>query len=156
MISPALLERYNRPAPRYTSYPPAPHWRPAGGDLLRSALRGSSRPLSLYVHVPFCERLCLYCGCNVVIKKDHALAPAYIEQLIAEMDLLEEVHGRYVSQMHWGGGTPTYLNTDQIKILFNAIVSRFAIPLDAEISVEIDPRVTTKEHLQTMRELGFN
>ncbi len=156
MISPALLERYNRPAPRYTSYPPAPHWRPAGGEILQRALRASNRPLSLYLHVPFCERLCLFCGCNVVIKKDHSQAPAYLERLVAEMDLLEKTYPRYVTQMHWGGGTPTYLNPDQIRMLFNAVVSRFVVPRDAEISIEVDPRVTTKEHLAILRQLGFN
>ena len=69
-----LLKRYNQPAPRYTSYPPAPHWHGAHRGLLVSALRKSTAPLSIYVHIPFCERLCLYCGCNVVIKKDHSIA----------------------------------------------------------------------------------
>ncbi len=151
-----ILERYNRPAPRYTSYPPAPHWQAAGGDLLQHAVRDSSRPLSLYVHLPFCERLCLYCGCNVIVKKDHSLAAPYLEHLIAEMDLISEAHGRYVTQIHWGGGTPTYFDSDQIRILFNALASRFAVPWDAEISIEIDPRVTTREQLKTLRWLGFN
>jgi oxygen-independent coproporphyrinogen-3 oxidase len=151
-----LLEKYNRPAPRYTSYPPAPHWHGAGGDLLHEALQASERPLSIYAHIPFCERLCLYCGCNVIVRKDHAPAPSYVEHLIAEMDLVPEAHGRLVNQMHWGGGTPTYLDSDLIRMLFNAIVSRFAVPHDAEISIEIDPRVTTIEHLHTLRWLGFN
>ncbi len=151
-----VLERYNRPAPRYTSYPPAPHWREAGGELLKEALHNSSRPLSIYVHVPFCERLCLYCGCNVIIKKDHTLAAPYIEHLVGEMDLLKDAHGRLATQMHWGGGTPTYLDVHQIEILFNAIVTRFSVPQDAEISIEIDPRVTTKQQLHALRSLGFN
>jgi len=151
-----LLEKYNRPAPRYTSYPPAPHWRPAGGELLTRALHGSSRPLSIYLHIPFCERLCLYCGCNVIIKKDHSIASPYMDYVIREMDLLSDALGRLATQIHWGGGTPTYLNTDQIRILFNAITSRFAVPRNAEISIEVDPRVTTNEHLQALRSLGFN
>jgi oxygen-independent coproporphyrinogen-3 oxidase len=151
-----LLKRYNAPAPRYTSYPPAPHWNGAHGGLLVSALRRSAAPLSIYVHVPFCERLCLYCGCNVVIKKDHAVAPPYIEHLIAEMDLLEVAHGRSVTQMHWGGGTPTYLDCEQITSLYNAISERFELSKNGELSIEIDPRVTTSRHLQTLRSLGFN
>jgi oxygen-independent coproporphyrinogen III oxidase len=151
-----LLEKYNRPAPRYTSYPPAPHWGVAGGDLLIKAIHSSSHPFSIYVHVPFCERLCLYCGCNVIISKDHSVSARYLELLIAEMDLVEQGHGRLVRQIHWGGGTPTYLNTDQIGTLFNAIVTRFAVPCDAEVSIEIDPRVTTSQHLRTLRSLGFN
>ena len=152
----ALIERYNRPAPRYTSYPPAPHWKSAGGALLHYALHNSSRPLSLYFHIPFCERLCLYCGCNVVVKKDHGVAIPYIEWLQREMSLCGEAHGRPVTQMHWGGGTPTYLEPKQIQELFNAIVSRFAVSKYAEISIEIDPRVTSIEHLQVLRSLGFN
>jgi oxygen-independent coproporphyrinogen-3 oxidase len=151
-----LLQRYNGPAPRYTSYPPAPHWQAAHSGLLVSALRRSTSPLSIYVHVPFCERLCLYCGCNVVIKKDHAVAGPYVDHLIAEMELAEIAHGPLVTQMHWGGGTPTYLNTDQITDLFNAIVDRFSLSASGEYSIEIDPRVTTFEHLQTLRRLGFN
>jgi oxygen-independent coproporphyrinogen-3 oxidase len=151
-----LLEKYNLPAPRYTSYPPAPHWGSAGGDLLIKAIHGSSRPFSIYIHLPFCERLCLYCGCNVIVSKDHSVAAPYLELLVAEMDLVEPAHGRIVRQIHWGGGTPTYLTTDQIATLFNAIVTRFAVPRDAEISIEVDPRVTTSQHLQTLRALGFN
>ena len=151
-----LLKRYNEPTPRYTSYPPAPHWQTAHGGLLTSALRKSAAPLSVYVHIPFCERLCLYCGCNVVIKKDHAVAAPYIEHLIAEMDLAEVAHNRIVTQMHWGGGTPTYFSPRQITNLFNAIAERFSLAGSGEYSVEIDPRVTTAEHLRTLRALGFN
>ena len=151
-----LLNRYNEPAPRYTSYPPAPHWQNAQGGLLISALRRSTAPLSVYVHIPFCERLCLYCGCNVVIKKDHAGAGPYVDHVIEEMDLAEVAHGRLVTQMHWGGGTPTYLDPQQITKLFNAIAERFSLAASGEYSVEIDPRVTTVEHMRTLRKLGFN
>ena len=151
-----LLDRYNQPTPRYTSYPPAPHWGPINSGLLVSALRRSTSPLSIYVHIPFCDRLCLYCGCNVVVKKDHAVAGPYIEDLIQEMDLYEAAHGRIVTQMHWGGGTPTYFDSQQITDLFDAIVARFTAPEGSEISVEIDPRVTTKDQLHTLRALGFN
>ncbi len=150
-----LLQRYNRPAPRYTSYPPAPHWHSAGEDLLIRAVETSARPLSIYTHIPFCERLCLYCGCNVIISKNHSVAVPYIERLIAEMDLLKASHGRIVNQIHWGGGTPTYLDCDQISTLYNAIAERFRVAADAEISVEVDPRVTTREQLSTLRSLGF-
>src|SRR5262245_2763102 len=151
-----LMKRYNAPAPRYTSYPPAPHWQAARGGLLISALRKSTAPLSIYVHIPFCERLCLYCGCNVVIKKDHSAADAYVQNLIEEMDLVEFAHQRVVPQMHWGGGTPTFLEPRQIKELFNAIAERFDLTKNGEFSIEIDPRVTTHDHLLTLRALGFN
>jgi oxygen-independent coproporphyrinogen-3 oxidase len=150
------LDKYNQPAPRYTSYPPAPHWGPVNNGLLISALRRSTSPLSIYVHVPFCDRLCLYCGCNVVVKKDHSVAEPYIEDVIEEMDLYDVAHGRLVTQMHWGGGTPTYFDPRQITGVFNAIVERFTVPATSEISIEIDPRVTTKDHLHTLRTLGFN
>ncbi len=151
-----LLKRYNQPAPRYTSYPPVPHWQIANRDLLISALRKSTAPLSIYVHIPFCERLCLYCGCNVVIKKDHSIADGYIENVIEEMDLAEIAHHRAVTQMHWGGGTPTYLDPRQITDLFNAIADRFYLTATGEFSIEIDPRVTSTDHLRTLRSLGFN
>lgn len=151
-----LLHRYNQPTPRYTSYPPAPHWKEAQSELLISALQHSTAPLSIYVHIPFCERLCLYCGCNVVIKRDHSPAALYLAYLMSEMDLAGVAHGRTVTQMHWGGGTPTYLTPDQIGELFNAIASRFALALDGEYSIEIDPRVTTSAHLRKLRQLGFN
>jgi oxygen-independent coproporphyrinogen-3 oxidase len=153
---PELLQRYNQPAPRYTSYPPVPHWGAASGDLLRTAVTRSSAPLSIYVHIPFCERLCLYCGCNVVVKKDHSMADAYIDRLLAEMDLLDVAHGRAVTQIHWGGGTPTYLNPEQLTRLFLALRDRFSLVEGGEFSIEIDPRVTTREHVETLRSLGFN
>jgi len=124
--------------------------------MLISALRRSSAPLSIYVHVPFCEHLCLYCGCNVVVKKDHAAAAPYLKQLIAEMELVDVAAGRVVTQMHWGGGTPTFFDTTQITELFNAIAGRFTLAPGGEYSIEIDPRVTTFDHLRTLRELGFN
>ena len=151
-----LLQKYNQPAPRYTSYPPAPHWGNANGDLLVSALKESGAPLSIYVHIPFCERLCLYCGCNVVVRKDHAPAEPYIDCLTTEMGLLTAAHGRRVTQMHWGGGTPTYLTPEQITRLFDTIAAGFALAPGIELSIEIDPRVTTREHLRTLRSLGFN
>jgi oxygen-independent coproporphyrinogen-3 oxidase len=124
--------------------------------MLTSAIRRSTAPLSIYVHIPFCERLCLYCGCNVVIKKDHSAADAYIDNLSEEMDLAEIAHHRIVTQLHWGGGTPTYLDPRQITQLFDAIKERFQLASDGEFSIEIDPRVTSMDHLRTLRSLGFN
>ncbi len=151
-----LLKKYNQPTPRYTSYPPVPHWGNADAGLLISALEQSRAPLSVYVHIPFCERLCLYCGCNVVIRKDHSVADAYVDWLVKEIDLVEAAHGRSMNQMHWGGGTPTYLNSPQIMRLFEALNTRFTLTSGGEFSLEIDPRVTTREQLNTLRRLGFN
>src|SRR4029078_4348102 len=147
----ATLEKYNRPGPRYTSYPTAPEWDDSFGELdLRLAFeeantKPSPAPLSLYFHIPFCESLCLYCGCNVVINKRHEVAQPYLEHLKREIDWVSAKvdPSRPVEQLHWGGGTPTYLSPEQIEDLYAYISDRFSISASAEISVEIDPRVTT-------------
>ena len=163
-ISPDLLRKYNQPAPRYTSYPTAPEWDEGFRETdLRQAFqqanaRRPAAPVSLYFHIPFCESLCLYCGCNVVINKNHEAAAPYLERLKQEIDSVgyEVSSERPVEQIHWGGGTPTYLSPDQIESLFSHIRSRFSISDTAEIGVEVDPRVTTDDHLRTMRRMGFN
>ena len=118
-VSPATLEKYNQPGPRYTSYPTAPEWSDSFGPAeLREAFREANNrthpaPVSLYFHIPFCQSLCLYCGCNVVISKKHEVANAYLEHLKREIDWTsaEVLSTRKVEQLHWGGGTPTYLIT---------------------------------------------
>jgi oxygen-independent coproporphyrinogen III oxidase len=157
-----FLARYNRPGPRYTSYPTAPVWNEAfGPDDLKKVHEEAERaatPVSLYMHIPFCESLCLFCACNVIIQKDHGVAPPYLGILKKEM---EHVSGnvsrrRPVVQFHWGGGTPTYLTPEQIEDLFGTTRERFAFAKDAEIGIEVDPRVTSRAHLETLRKLGFN
>jgi oxygen-independent coproporphyrinogen-3 oxidase len=163
-LSVDLLNKYNRPGPRYTSYPTAPEWNDSFGEAdLRAAFREANlkpnpAPLSLYFHIPFCESLCLYCGCNVVINKRHEIALPYLENLKREIDWVsaEVDQTRRVEQLHWGGGTPTYLSTGQIEDLFGYIKQRFSIAPTAEISIEIDPRATTDEHCRTLRNVGFN
>lgn len=163
-ISPGLLEKYGRPGPRYTSYPTAPEWRDDFGsaDAIEAFRRADNTatpaPVSLYVHIPFCESLCLYCGCNVVIQKDHSQSSIYLKALMNELDRLscEVSRSRKVEQLHWGGGTPTYLSPAQIESLFRHIESRFSFADDAELSIEVDPRVTTAEQLETLRRVGFN
>jgi oxygen-independent coproporphyrinogen III oxidase len=161
-ISEAFLEKYNRPGPRYTSYPTAPVWQDSFGpdDLERyyAAANAARTPVSLYMHLPFCESLCLFCACNVVITKDHNVAPPYIETLEREIDYVSRFVSRErpVVQFHWGGGTPTYLTPPQMEQLFRYTAERFTFAPDAEIGIEIDPRVTTVEHLETLRRVGFN
>jgi oxygen-independent coproporphyrinogen-3 oxidase len=157
-----FLARYNRPGPRYTSYPTAPVWNDSFGpdDLERvheEAERALS-PVSLYMHIPFCESLCLFCACNVIIQKDKRVAPPYLDVLKQEMERVSRSVSkqREVVQFHWGGGTPTYLAPDQIEDLFGAVRARFNFAPDAEIGIEVDPRVTSREHLETLRKLGFN
>ena len=157
-----LLNRYNVPGPRYTSYPTAPEWSDAfSRDDYASALSASNqagRPLSLYMHLPFCERLCLFCGCNVVIKKNHDIAVPYLETLKKEIGLVAGLidRSRPVTQFHWGGGTPTWFSPSQLEELFVFTKDRFAFADDAEIGVEIDPRATMAAHLEVLRRLGFN
>jgi len=163
-VSPELLQRYNLPGPRYTSYPTAPEWKESyGPDELSRSLEASNRsdpqrPLSLYMHLPFCERLCLFCGCNVVIRKDHEAAGPYLKDLQWEIDRVAGRldRSRRVVQFHWGGGTPTYLSPAQMEDLFHFTRDKFDFASDAEIGVEVDPRVTTEEHVRTLQRLGFN
>ncbi|HEV2387984.1 MAG TPA: oxygen-independent coproporphyrinogen III oxidase [Candidatus Acidoferrales bacterium] len=157
-----LLQKYNRPGPRYTSYPPAPAWRDDfdRGELERAYLEAEAAgsDVSLYVHIPFCESLCLFCACNVVIQKDHAAAASYLDLLRREIRALASriSRERPVVQLHWGGGTPTYLAPKQLEDLFDDLCLAFRFASDAEMGVEIDPRVTSRAHLETLRRLGFN
>jgi oxygen-independent coproporphyrinogen III oxidase len=158
-----LLERYDRPGPRYTSYPTAVEFEPSYDEAqYRSRLgwadEAASEPLSLYVHVPFCAERCSYCGCNVVITQHREVAEEYLTHLHREVDLLAAAlpHRRRVSQYHWGGGTPTYLSVEQIRELHRCIARAFEIEADAESAIEIDPRVTSAEQMEVLRECGFN
>ena len=162
LISDAFLEKYNRPGPRYTSYPTAPVWRDDFGpdDFEKYCEQAEQRatPVSLYMHLPFCESLCLFCACTVSIQKDKRVAIPYLETLKREIDNMAHhvSKKRPVIQFHWGGGTPTYLSPVQMEDLFNHTRERFSFAPDAEIGIEIDPRVTSREHLETLRRLGFN
>ena len=162
-LTPALLARYDRPGPRYTSYPTAVEFHEGVDDAayVGSLTRANARsgdPLSLYVHLPFCEERCAYCGCNVVITKHRDVAERYLDYLDREVDLLAAhlPERRTISQLHWGGGTPTYYTAAQLARVFARIERHFTFTPDAEIGVEIDPRVTSAEQLETLRRLGFN
>jgi oxygen-independent coproporphyrinogen-3 oxidase len=161
-ISDAFLEKYNRPGPRYTSYPTAPVWKDDFGpsDLEQYYARAetAATPLSLYMHLPFCESLCLFCACNVSIQKDKSVTIPYLAALKREIDHVacRVSRKRPVIQFHWGGGTPTYLAPAQIEDLFGFTRERFSFASDTEIGIEIDPRVTNRAHLETLRRLGFN
>ncbi|MCP3098912.1 oxygen-independent coproporphyrinogen III oxidase [Myxococcus sp. K15C18031901] len=162
--SPDLLRRYDVSGPRYTSYPTAPEWKKDfGPESLTVALRNAGSrpadaPLSLYVHLPFCHSLCWYCGCNVVISKDPSAADRYIDHLVMEMDLVVAQLGtrRGLSQVHWGGGTPTFLSEAQLERLWTELMRRFHLVPDAEVAIEVHPSVTTLGQLALLRRLGFN
>jgi len=160
-ISEAFLEKYNRQGPRYTSYPTAPVWQDDFGpdelEQFYATADAARTPVSLYMHLPFCESLCLFCACNVVIKKDHSVAPPYLATLEQEIDHVSRFVSRErpVVQFHWGGGTPTYLTPAQMEDLFGHAAQRFSFAPDAEIGIEVDPRVTSPQHLESLRQLGF-
>ena len=160
-----LLHRYNVPGPRYTSYPTAPVWKESFGPadyeriLAASARAPKPAPLSLYFHLPFCERLCYFCGCTVVITGTRHVAEGdYLERVERELDWVAARlgTGREVVQLHWGGGTPTYFPPPLLERLGRRIFDRFRLAPEAELGVEIDPRVTTFEHLRMLARLGFN
>jgi oxygen-independent coproporphyrinogen-3 oxidase len=127
-------------------------------EALIAASKNTEDPLSLYFHIPFCWDRCLYCGCTVVISKRPEAAEKYLDYLYMEIARVAEKLGprRLVKQLHWGGGTPTYLTPEQMTTLFNKITEHFEIHADAEIALEVDPRVTSREQLETLRKLGFN
>jgi len=162
-VTEELLARYDVPAPRYTSYPTAPAWNTNVGPaqyaaaLDRAALRPAA-PLSLYVHIPFCSERCGFCACNVVVTRSRAKADTYLGVLAREMDLVAERLGarNNVSQIHWGGGTPTFLDEQQITTLWSSITRRFNVVPGAEVAIEIDPVVTTPSQIALLRQLGFN
>lgn len=158
-----LLARYDRPGPRYTSYPTAVEFHPGvQEDAYRSHLARanghSAEPLSMYVHLPFCEARCSYCGCNVVITRHRDIAARYLDYLDREIDMLAAALPlrRQISQLHWGGGTPTYYEAEQLQRVFERINRHFRFTEDAEIGIEIDPRVTSMAQLEALRNAGFN
>jgi oxygen-independent coproporphyrinogen III oxidase len=159
-----LLKKYDRPGPRYTSYPPAPAFsKDFGPDDYKDAIIENNREnptnvLSLYFHIPFCDTLCYFCGCNMLVTHNRATIRKYLEYLKREVEMVCEFlsSGRKVTQLHWGGGTPSYLNPDEIKELGDFINERFEFVDDPEVGVEIDPRGLTYEHMKAFREVGFN
>jgi oxygen-independent coproporphyrinogen III oxidase len=161
-VSEEFVNRYNRPGPRYTSYPTAPVWVDTFGPKdFAAAMEEADRkasPVSLYMHLPFCESLCLFCACNVIIQKDKSVTQPYLVTLKREIDRIAAgiSKKRPVTQFHWGGGTPTYLSPEQIEDLFSYTRERFTFSENAEVGIEIDPRVTTPSHLEALRRMGFN
>ena len=158
-----LLPRYAIEGPRYTSYPTAPVWKESYGpeQFLAELGRTDVAPadgLSLYVHVPFCRSLCHFCACNKIITRDPELPALYLDTVEHEIESVRAALAvpRLATQQHWGGGTPTHLAPDELRRLFHAVVSHFPMTADAEISLEVDPRVTTAEHVAALRECGFN
>ncbi len=163
-VDPAEIMRLSRPGPRYTSYPTAPEWNDEVGEadladhLDRAEAQGADKPLSMYVHIPFCRTMCSYCGCNVVVARRQERADLYLDHLEQELDLLcaRLPTRRGLIQLHLGGGTPTYLDEAQLGRLWSLIRGRFTFLPGAEIALEIDPVVTTPGQLDLLRGFGFN
>jgi oxygen-independent coproporphyrinogen-3 oxidase len=153
-----LVRKHNRPGPRYTSYPTALQFREdADPSRLVAAASAERGGLSLYFHLPFCESLCWFCGCNKVITTDNSRAEIYLDAIVREMDLFppDAVSGREAVQLHFGGGTPNFLSPAQILRLGAELKKRFAFADDAECSVELDPRFLTRDHVRAFRDIGM-
>jgi oxygen-independent coproporphyrinogen-3 oxidase len=163
-LSEALVRRFDTSGPRYTSYPTADRFHAAfTAETYQSYLgeragRASNPPLSIYVHLPFCESLCYFCACNKIITKDHARVSEYLRYLDKEMALVAQRLGsdRKTVQLHLGGGTPTFFNADELRQLMTMLRSHFTFTPDAELGVEIDPRTVQAGTLELLAELGFN
>jgi oxygen-independent coproporphyrinogen-3 oxidase len=166
VISPELLRRYDVSGPRYTSYPTADRFVEAFGESdyvqaleqRRAGVASKAYPLSLYVHIPFCESLCYYCACNKIITKHHERGEEYLRYLSREVEL-NIAHlgvGQTVSQVHLGGGSPTFLSDDELRALMAMLRRNFVFAPGGEYSIEVDPRTVTQARLATLVELGFN
>ena len=159
-----LLRKYDRPGPRYTSYPTAPVFTPAFGakeyreEIVKTNAAEDSSDLSLYFHFPFCDTLCYFCGCTMLVTHSRERIREYNRYLKKETDLVAPLisRKRKVTQLHWGGGTPSYLDPDEIHDIGGFIRQRFSFAPDIEAGVEIDPRGLTFEHMKALRESGFN
>jgi oxygen-independent coproporphyrinogen-3 oxidase len=157
-----LIKKYDTPTPRYTSYPPATELTEAftqadfGNAIARSNHRQT--PLSLYFHIPFCQTACYFCGCNVVVSNNKNIAIPYVENLVRDIEQTAKLINseRRVVQIHWGGGTPNYLSTEQAGHIWKNITRNFNIDPNAEVSIEINPRYIDKDYIFFLRELGFN
>jgi oxygen-independent coproporphyrinogen III oxidase len=163
-IPPGLLDRHSLPSPRYTSYPTVMHWgaapvESAWLDGLSQIVRAPGARAGMYIHVPFCQSLCTFCGCNMRLARNHALAAPYAATLLREFALYRERiagHTLTLGELHLGGGTPTWLPAAVLDSLLDGILQHCAISADADLAIEADPRNTTREHLQVLRRHGFN
>ncbi len=164
LVSVELLRQFDVSGPRYTSYPTADRFVEAfGADTYREWVRkrtlaGQPRPISLYVHVPFCESICYYCACNKVITRDHGRSARYVRYVEREMGLVAQLLGtaRQAVQMHWGGGTPNFLDREEMTGLVTTIREHFRLEARGEYSIEVDPRTLAPETIGFLADLGFN
>ena len=155
----ALIQKYNYSGPRYTSYPTALEFSELFDypQFVQAAQQYPQRPLSLYVHIPFCHKLCYYCACNKIVTRQRHKAEEYLGYLEKEIQQQAKLFaGRTVTQLHWGGGTPTYLSHEQIIRLMDMLKQHFQFSSEGEFSIEIDPREITLDTLDLLKQVGFN
>ncbi len=159
-----LIKKYEKSGPRYTSYPTAVQFHDQFGEAdykkWAEKTNGSNNPLSLYFHIPFCDTVCFYCGCNKVVTKDRTKTSPYLERVYKELELQSKLFDsdRIVDQLHWGGGTPTFISHDEMRALMAKTRECFKLHDDdeGEYSIEIDPREVKHDTIALLRELGFN
>jgi oxygen-independent coproporphyrinogen-3 oxidase len=158
-----FVEKYNKPGPRYTSYPTVPAWNQEfGPDQYREALAELATlpgdELAVYLHLPFCAKHCHYCGCNAYITREKDAVDRYLDRVERELEMVTRLIGteRKVVQVHWGGGTPNFLKNHQVERALGLIRSAFAVQDHAEVALEIDPRIATAEQTLFLKETGFN
>ncbi len=164
LFDPDLIRRYDKSGPRYTSYPTAVQFHDQFDESHYQAAAARSNaaggPLSIYTHIPFCDTVCYYCACNKVVTKDRARAQPYVDDVVLELALQGKLfgEGRAVDQLHWGGGTPTFLSDEQMREIMAATGRHFALKTDdtGEYSIEIDPREADAGTIAVLRDLGFN
>lgn len=161
----ALLKKYDLPVPRYTSYPTVPYWSITPSDEqwfdhLNQALSKNSASWSMYLHIPYCETLCTFCGCNTVITKNHDLEHKYIQMIQKEWTIYKKTVPLFlqkpIKQLHLGGGTPTFLSADSLTQLLSPILNEVKKAENFEASIEVDPRRTNVDQLKALKKLGFN
>ncbi|HRH34214.1 MAG TPA: oxygen-independent coproporphyrinogen III oxidase, partial [Catalimonadaceae bacterium] len=159
-----LLNRYNKPIPRYTSFPTVPHWNfgsisdKSWKDSVGQTFKAENGEICLYIHLPFCEELCTYCACNKRITKNHAVETPYLESVLKEWNLYRALFSSppKIREIHLGGGTPTFFSPENLKTLISSILSNSEPLSETDFSVEVHPNHTRYEHLEVLRNLGFN
>ncbi|MCF8301054.1 MAG: radical SAM protein, partial [Haliscomenobacter sp.] len=163
MVDEKLLSKYDIPTPRYTSYPTVPYWQtePILENVWRKRLLDSilkSPSLSLYIHLPFCEMLCTYCGCNKRITRNHSVEQPYLATLLKEWQLYrkEFPSSPMVQELHLGGGTPTFFSPENLVDFMGKLISDIDFPADADFSFEAHPSSTTTDHVEQLGKIGFN
>jgi oxygen-independent coproporphyrinogen-3 oxidase len=160
----SLLQKYDVPTPRYTSYPTVPYWEPAGIDAAKwkksvvDTFTAENGELSIYIHLPFCENLCTFCACNKRITKNHKVEDPYIASVLKEWEMyLSMLPSKpVIREIHLGGGTPTFFSPENLETLIKGITNDCTISNEHEFSIEVHPNYTTEEHLSTLAALGFN